>query len=250
MVASSVPQLENADLKVGADTRWVKFENYPIPSLFNVRFQFRDGTHRWAAFFEIGVSKQGTPTLLQVTVSGTSGDEFPISRITNEGPYHKPQYGVERWQLKLIEQHRFELLEMAIALAITMQGPNSKEDEQQWTSIEGSLSAIELKEITRQIRKRIRQRITPEFLQSVADTYTRAVLKKENPTEAVAEHFQCARRTAQEYVTKARQLTLLPPIIPGQVTVYKKLRSYPSFDPAPTTPGREMAKKPPTRKER
>lgn len=245
-----MPQLENADLKIGADTRWVKFENYPIPSLFNVRFQFRDGTHRWSAFLEIAMSRQGTPTLLQVTVLGTSGDEFPIVRITNEGPYHKPQYGVERWQLKLVEQHRFELLEMAIALAITMQGPNSKEGEEQWTSIEGSLTAIELKEVTRQIRKRMRQRITPEFLQSVADTYVRAALKKENPIEAIAEHFQCARRTAQEYATKARQLNLLPPIIPGQVTVYKKLRSYPSFDPAPTTPGRATAKKPPERKER
>jgi len=243
-----VPQLENADLKIGADTRWVKFESYPIPSLFDVRFQFRDGIDRWAAFLSIAVSMQGTPTLLQVTVLGTAGDDFPISRITNEGTYHKSHIGVERWQLKIIEQHRFDLLEMAIALAITMQGPNSKEGEEQWTSIEGSLTAIELKEITRQIRKRMRQRITPEFLQSVADTYTRAVLNKENPIEAIAEHFQCARRTAQEYATKARQQNFLPLIIPGQVAVYKKLRTYPSFAPAPTTPGKATIEKPTKRK--
>ena len=250
MVVSFVPQLENADLKIGADTRWVKFEDYPIPSLFKVRFQFRDGTHRWAAFFEIVVSRQGTPTLLQVTVLGTSGDDFPISQITHEGPYHKSQIGVERWQLKIIQQHRFELLEMAIALAITMQGPNSKEDERQWTSKEGSLTAIELKEVTRHIRKRIRQRITPEFLQSVADTYTRAGRKKENPIDAIAERFQCARRTAQEYATKARKLNFLPPTAPGKVTVNSKLWSNPSFAPSSTTPGKATIKKPPKRKER
>jgi hypothetical protein len=138
---------------------------------------------------------------------------------------------------------------MAIALAITMQGPNSQEAERQWTSKEGSLTALELKEVTRQIRKRIRQRITPEFLQSVADTYVRAGLKKENSIEAVAEHFQCARRTAQEYVTKARQLNLLPPTTPGKPTEYKKLRTYPPFAPAPTTPGKATIKKPPKRKE-
>ena len=251
-VVPLVKQLNGATLMVG-ETKWVKFENYPIPSSFRVRFQFGNGTHRWVADFSIEVSKHGTPTLAQVTVFGTPQDDFPIVRITSG---HIPEsHGVERWQLKIIEQHRFELLEMAIALAISMQGPNSKEGEQQWTSMEGSLTAIELKEVTRQIHRRIRQRITPEFLQSVANTYTRAALKNKNPIEAIAERFQCAHRTAQEYATKARQLDLLPPTSSGKVTVKKGVWLMPEFAPPAFTPGkikvkRSPIKRPPKRKER
>lgn len=220
-VVPQVDHLYGATLMVGmfGDTEWVKFENYPIPSLFIVRFQFRDGTNHWAADFSIAVSKSGTPKLFQVTVLGTLEDGLHLPRITQEH-FHEIN-GVERWQLKIIEQHRFDLLEMAIALAITMQGPKSKGGERIWASKEGSLTVIELKEVTRQIHRRISQRITPEFLQDVANIYTDAVLKKENPIEAIAERFHCAHRTAQEYATKARKEKRLPPTTPGKVTVRK-----------------------------
>lgn len=217
-VVPQVDQLNGATLMVG-DPEWVKFENYPIPSSFIVRFHFRDGKNHWAADFSIAVSENGTPKLFQVTVLATLDDGLHLPRITREN--FREINGVERWQLKIIEQHRFDLLEMAIALAITMQGPKSNGGERIWTSKEGSLTAIELKEVTSQIHKRIRQRITPEFLQDVANIYTNAVLKKENPIEAIAERFQCAHRTAQEYATKARKEKRLPPTSPGKVTVKK-----------------------------
>ena len=221
MAMGEVPNLERATLDFG-DTPWVKFENYPIPSSFEVRFGFKDGSNYWGTNFSIRISEHGTPKLLQVTVLGSVDiytDALVTDLLENENEFH----GVDRWQLKVIEQYRFQLLEIAIAAAIHLQGPTPKDGEPWWVGIGGSLNAIELKMITAQIHKRIGQKITPEFLKGVADIYTKAGERNEKPIRAIAERFQCSHRTAQEYASKARGLNLLPPTTQGKVTVEKTI---------------------------
>jgi hypothetical protein len=224
---ADIPNLDMTFLSLDA-AKWGKFENYVIPTSFNVRFRFKDGSEHWGAEFAIGMSENETPTLHHVTVYGnvdTNSD--PQMAVVDWRTNKKDLRGVNRWQLKFIEQHRFQLLEMALATAIHLQVPNLNliDDISEWKNIEGSLDAVELKKITLQIHKRIRQKINRDFLQSVADIYTNAVLEKENPIEAIAERFHCAHRTAQEYATKARDEELLPRTTRGKVTVKKPQKS-------------------------
>lgn len=221
MAISDIPNLDTAILSFDA-AKWGKFEEYVIPRSFTIRFRFKDGPNYWGAEFAIGMSEYGTPTLHQVTIDGNwhilSGPRFPSADWRTK---NKEIRGVNRWQLKFIEQHRFQLLEMALAAAIHLHVPNMSDENPEWSNIEASLGADELRKITKRIHKRIRQKITPEFLETVAAIYTDAVLKKENPIEAIAERLKCAHRTAQEYATKARGRNLLPPTSPGKVTVKK-----------------------------
>ena len=131
---------------------------------------------------------------------------------------------VERWQIKVIEQYRFQLLQLAIRLAIEMGEPGYLDfptGVDRWWSPIPALGTKEIKELQKKIDKRLRQKITPELLRKVAEIYTEAGLRNEKPVKAVQEFYKCAYRTAQDYVTYARQQSFLPPTTPGKVTVRK-----------------------------
>jgi predicted nucleic acid-binding protein len=83
------------------------------------------------------------------------------------------------------------------------------------------LTESEVKKLLKEIDKKIRQKLTPEFLGEVARIYTEAGLRGERPIKAIEEFYKCSYRTAQDYATKARTLKLLPETTPGKVTVKK-----------------------------
>jgi hypothetical protein len=66
-------------------------------------------------------------------------------------------------------------------------------------------------------QSRSARRITPEFLQSVADVYVANI--DQNPTQAVRRHYFVSERMASEYVQRARRAGLLPPTTPGRKKV-------------------------------
>jgi hypothetical protein len=132
---------------------------------------------------------------------------------------------VERWQLKVVEQFRFQLLELGIRLAIELGQPmKRKSRDGGWEILyvnREPFSESEIKKLLKDIDKKIRQKITPELLAEVARIYTEAGLRGERPIKAVEEFYKCSYRTAQDYATKARALKLLPDTTPGKITVKK-----------------------------
>lgn len=66
----------------------------------------------------------------------------------------------------------------------------------------------------RHARRTARRRVTDEMLEKVAQVYRHNVGNK--PTQAVAEHFGKAHRTAALYVRRARDAGLLGPALPGK----------------------------------
>ena len=82
-------------------------------------------------------------------------------------------------------------------------------------------SESEIKTLLKDIDRKIRQKITPDFLAEVARIYTEAGLRGERPIKAIEEFYKCSYRTAQDYATKAREQKLLPETTPGKVTVKK-----------------------------
>ena len=219
MAISQIPNLDGIAMNHG-DTEWVKFGDYEIPRSFEVNFQFKDGSNHWGSKFSIEISKQGTPKLIQVTVLG-SIDTYTDELVTELSEDQFEFEGVRRWQLKVIEQYRFQLLEQAVDSALHSHGPRPKPGEPYWSGIGKPLHTTQSKKVTSEIGKRLRQKITPEFLQGVAKIYTSAGARKENPVKAVAERFKCSHRRAQEYAYMARGLKLLPPTTQGKVTVKK-----------------------------
>ena len=241
MVAEQIPNLIFAHSEPGVSDP-VQFGDRVIASAFTSLFRFKDKEKTWGAEFEIRVSTHGTPKLHSVRVTG-SAPAHPkplrpiVTTATRKDPFYSEQeleeFGrnspepesVERWQLKVIEQYRFQLLELGIHLAIKLGEPTfmkfpSGEIRRHWDPIP-PLTVTELKQLQRQIDTKIRQKITPDLLAHVADLYTRAGLQGEPPIKAIKEFYKCSYRTAQDYATKARRAGLLPETDPGVVTVTK-----------------------------
>jgi hypothetical protein len=65
----------------------------------------------------------------------------------------------------------------------------------------------------------LRKRVTPEYLQYIADIYTNAVIDGQNPVQTIMGTERVKHRTASEYATKARKQGLLPETDPGIVTI-------------------------------
>ena len=228
MVAEQIPNLFYANSNAtGKDT--VLFGDREIASAFTSVFRFKDKGKWWVAIFDVRVSSLGTPKLHSVHVTGNRvehlkltvpGDTYVISdehRVDTES--------VERWQLKVIEQYRFQLLELALELALR-QGETVSQvlpDGRlvRITDFAEPLTGKELKQLQKQIDTKIRQKITPDLLAHVAELYTRAGLQGEPPIQAVQAFYKCSHRTAQDYATKARRAGLLPKTDPGVVTVSK-----------------------------
>jgi len=253
MVGVQIPNLVMAHSEPG-NSEPTKFGEHVIAKEFRSIFSFKDGEKTWSAFFSIKISELGTPKLLSVEVTGsTAKHPKPITRSIN---FHKatkkeieewdkhpgrlwvskeeieefkrlqPEAdSVERWQLKIIEQFRFQLLELGIRLAVELGNPMKKQSpDGEWQLVympREPFTETEIKKLLKDIDKKIRQKITPDFLVEVARIYTDAGLRGERPIKAIEEFYKCSHRTAQDYATKAREQKLLPETTPGKVTVRK-----------------------------
>jgi hypothetical protein len=204
------------------DTPWAPFGEYWIPKLFEMNFQFEDGTNRWGAKFEISINEEGNPTLLQVTILGRV-DPFTDTVVKEVTDYEDALEGVQRWQLKVIEKYRYQLLALSVESALHTRPPSPKEGEPYWSGIGDPvfLSETESEKLARRIGEKVRQKVTDEFLQEVANIYTSAGTRNENPIMAIVEQKKCSHRRAQQYAALARDKKFLPPTTPGKVTVKK-----------------------------
>jgi hypothetical protein len=231
-----------------------KFGEHVIAKEFRSIFKFKDGEKTWTAYFNIKITELGTPKLLSVEVTGSRAKHpKPITRSLNMREATKKQIeewdknngrvwiskeeqeefirlqpeadSVERWQLKIVEQFRFQLLELGIRLAIELGNPMKQQSPNgEWQLVympREPFNESEIKTLLKDIDRKIRQKITPDFLAEVARIYTDAGLRGERPIKAIEEFYKCSYRTAQDYATKAREQKLLPETTPGKVTVKK-----------------------------
>ena len=209
-----------------------------VPKTFDTIFMFKEKDDKdWTVIFTVCVSELGTPSLDSVTIRN----------------------GVDRWKLKLIEQYRYTLLEMALKIVVKTRTPqimleseysplavavmramaklgvessNPVEMElpthlkgvptkfvRYWDGKADPLTRSELSDLTKTINTTLRKQITPEYLQHIADVYTQAVQNGKNPIQAIMDSERVKHRTASDYATKARKLGLLPETTPGVVTI-------------------------------
>ena len=77
-----------------------------VPKTFDTIFMFkeRDGKE-WTAIFTVSVSDLGTPSLDSVVI----------------------RQGVDRWKIKLIEQYRYTLLELALKIVVKTRTPSFRD---------------------------------------------------------------------------------------------------------------------------
>lgn len=217
------PDLETASASPTRDAHAVAFGNYFIPSQFIAIFNFSDVTSAWSTILTIAVSDLGNSIIEQLVVTST------YDRKTKE------RKGVTRKQLKTLEQRRFNLFELALVMGASRFERKITEDGTTYLSMpldqhahaEEFLTPSELKKLIKEVDIKIaRRKITPEYLQHIADLYTNAVLDGKNPIQTIMESERVAHRTASEYATKARHeivngKPLLPATDPGIVTIKK-----------------------------
>jgi len=254
MVATYIEGLTHSKISAGFSAA-AEFEGHRIPKVFEAWFEFQDKVprRRWNAYFEVSISKNGTPTLNEVRLLGSwdistgYGKEYRDLNRDLNGIIPNPNFGkpssnddpeeifllnrgsVERWQIKFIEQYRFQLLELSIQMAITStkdtlitnEDSEGRGDFRIWDESNNEFSEREIKAMSKVIGRRIRQKITPEFLLEVTEIYTKAALAGEPPTKAIQEKFKVSHRTASDYASKARKEGFLPDTEPGIVTVRK-----------------------------
>jgi hypothetical protein len=219
-----IPYLESAFCEP-ADSEPIYFGKHIVPKTFTAIYSFRDKRPNslWRLRFHISISELETPSLDSLNIEN----------------------GADRWKIKLVEQYRFQLLELALKLVITTRTPAYMLREEYsietvailralsqsgykstnpllmelptgikgepadfvryWDGNPNPTSAKELQELVKLIDTRIRKRVTPEYLQHIARIYTEAVADKENPIKAIMDSEGVAHRTASEYATKARQ---------------------------------------------
>lgn len=94
-----------------------------IPESFTAFFNFKDKSKTWRIEFDIHVSN-GDLILKRVTTIGS----LPIDIIDIDGNPGTTYEDIEadtitRWQLKIVEQYRYQLLELGVELAITTRWP-------------------------------------------------------------------------------------------------------------------------------
>jgi transposase len=79
------------------------------------------------------------------------------------------------------------------------------------------LEGKELKKLQAEISTSIRQKITPDFLKQVAEIYLDALKRGLDPNPEIMAKFKCAKRTAQEWTQKARELGYPLPATVGRI---------------------------------
>jgi len=96
----------------------VKFGERIIPETFTVFYSFKDKSKTWLVEFNISITTGGTPILTSATTFGAE-----ITKVIGSKIIHEERDTVQRWQLKVVEQYRYQLLELGIELAITTRWP-------------------------------------------------------------------------------------------------------------------------------
>jgi hypothetical protein len=114
MALDLIPNLKSAWVEPG-QSEPVSFGDYVAPESFSTFFTFADPKSRkeWDLIYTVKVSPLGTPKLSAVEIVG--------NRSNN--PQEGDREGVERWQLKVVEQYRTQLLTLALRLAISTRWP-------------------------------------------------------------------------------------------------------------------------------
>jgi len=219
------------------DSEPVEFGKFIVPKTFRAIYLFTDRKdEKWIVTMTVSISDLGTPVLDSVEISGN----------------------VTRSKLKIVEEYRYLLLELslkivvktrvpqvmleseysvetvAIVRALSRAGmPNSNPivmditelDSQPvkfvryWDGRSEPLTRAELQELNKTINTALRRRITPEYLQHIANIYTQAVLEGKKPVQAIMDSERVEHRTASNYGSRARKLGLLPDTVPGVVTI-------------------------------
>lgn len=209
-----------------------------VPKTFDTIFMFKEKDDKdWTVIFTVSVSDLGTPSLDSVVI----------------------RQGVDRWKIKLIEQYRYTLLEMALKIVVKTRTPQIMLESEYsplavsvmramakmgvessnpvlmelpthlkgvptkfvryWDGKADPLTRSELSDLTKTINTTLRKQITPKYLKHIADVYTQAVKDGKNPIQAIMDSERVKHRTASDYATKARKLGLLPETKPGVVTI-------------------------------
>jgi hypothetical protein len=88
----------------------VTFNDRIIPEAFTTFLHFNDKAKTWLIEFRVVITKGGTPLLKSVTTYGSKLKDGETDTV-------------QRWQLKVVEQYRYTLLELAVELAITTRWP-------------------------------------------------------------------------------------------------------------------------------
>ena len=96
----------------------VKFGERIIPETFTAYYHFKNKSKTWIIEFHVSITTGSTPILTSVTTHGAESVEV----IGNKSNYSERDT-VHRWQLKVLEQYRYQLLELGIELAITTRWP-------------------------------------------------------------------------------------------------------------------------------
>jgi hypothetical protein len=200
-----------------------KMDGHVIAKSFTTIFRFKDGEKTWGAHFNVTISDLGTPKLTGVSISGSSAPHpKPLTKTYTKENKHElieiSQGKRKTFTDKQLEEYHRLTPEADSVEPGYLDFPTGVE---RWWSPIAPLGTKEIKELQNKIDKRLRQKITPELLRKVAEIYTEAGLRNEKPVKAVQEFYKCAYRTAQDYVTYARQQSFLPPTTPGKVTVKK-----------------------------
>lgn len=104
-----VPGLYGAWIEPG-QSEPVTFNNQIIPETFTAFYDFKDKSKSWLLLFEVKITRGGTPLLKSATTYGSK---------LKDGE----RDSVQRWQLKIVEQYRYTLLELAVELAIVTRWP-------------------------------------------------------------------------------------------------------------------------------
>ena len=209
-----------------------------VPKTFDTIFMFKEKDDKdWTVIFTVSISDLGTPSLDSVVI----------------------RQGVDRWKIKLIEQYRYTLLEMALKIVVKTRTPQIMLESEYsplavsvmramakmgvessnpvlmelpthlkgvptkfvryWDGKADPLTRSELSDLTKTINTTLRKQITPKYLKHIADVYTQAVKDGKNPIQAIMDSERVKHRTASDYATKARKLGLLPETKPGVVTI-------------------------------
>jgi hypothetical protein len=93
-----------------------------------------------------------------------------------------------------------------------------------WDGKADPLTRSELSDLSKTINTTLRKRITPEYLEHIANIYTQAVKDGKKPIQVIMDSERVAHRTASDYASKARELGLLPETKPGVVTIERPKR--------------------------
>lgn len=114
MVIDLIPNLKLASIEPG-QSEPVTFGDFVIPSEFSAWFVFDDPNSgkEWDLFMQITVSEFGTPIISELTIKGLRSSNLLETK----------RFGVDRFQIKISEQYRAQLFNLALRSAVETRWP-------------------------------------------------------------------------------------------------------------------------------